>query len=439
MAMANYSTDSVRLRRPDRMQMEWKAGCCEDLIPQGHQARLIWNVVEKLDVSAFCEPIKARDGVCGRDANDPRLMIALWLYASTRGEGSARELNRLCVESKPYQWLCGGVSMNYHTLADFRVGHGKALDELFTQVIASLVDQGLVKVHRISQDGTRVRACAGASSFRGEQRLDELLKQARAHVDELSKMLEDPEQSAGLSQKKKAARKRAARERVERLDAAMKQLPKIKEKQKKAADQAGNGEYGKKLKKGQPRVSTTDVDARVMKMSNGGFNPAVNVQLAVDTDSRAIVGVEVTNAGSDKGLSEPMRKQVENRTGLQVEQHLMDGGFLVMDEIDNAAVEGVTLFVPPTKPRDPEKIDQRYVAKPTDSVAQAKWRETMGTEQAKTIYKQRASTIETGNADLKTHRGLGQLGVKGLGKAKSIALWCALAYNLLHFGGAMIA
>ena len=181
--MTNDSTNPVRLRQPERLQMEWKPGCCDDLIPQGHQARLIWDVVEKLDVSAFCEPIKARDGVCGRDANDPRLMISLWLYASTRGVGSARELNRLCAESKPYQWLCGGVSMNYHSLGDFRVGHARALDELFTQVIASLVDKGLVKVTRISNDGTRVRACARASSFRGEQRLDELLKEAKAHVE----------------------------------------------------------------------------------------------------------------------------------------------------------------------------------------------------------------------------------------------------------------
>jgi transposase len=374
--------------------MEWKPGCCDDLIPQGHQARLIWDVVGKLDVSAFCEPIKARDGVCGRDANDPRLMISLWLYASTRGVGSARELNRLCAESKPYQWLCGGVSMNYHSLGDFRVGHARALDEL--------------------------------------------LKEAKAHVEELSKLLNDPEQSAGLSAKKKAARKRAARERVERIEAAVGQLPKIKEKQKKAADQAGNGEYGQKLKKGQPRVSTTDADARVMKMSNGGFNPAINVQLAVDTDSRAIVGVEVTNAGSDKGLSEPMREQVEDRSGQKVQEHLMDGGYLVMEEIDHAVTDGVRLFVPPTKPRDPKKLDQRYVAKPTDSEAQARWREMMGTQRAKTIYKERASTIETANADLKTHRGLEQFRVRGMSKVRSVAIWCALAFNLFHWGGAMM-
>ena len=435
--MSQKTESEVRLRKPDRSQVMMRMECADELIAQLHPVRVIWAVVQKLDVSAFCEPIKARDGVCGRDSTDPRLLISLWLYASTRGVGSARELDRLCTESRPYQWLCGGVSMNYHTLSDFRVGHAKALDELFTQVIASLVDQNLVKVSRISQDGTRVRACAGASSFRGEQRLDELLKHAKAHVEALSK-LGDSERSLGLSARKQAAQKRAARERVERIEVAVNQLPEIKSRQKKAAEQAGNGEYGKKLKKGQPRVSTTDPDARVMKMGDGGFRPAVNVQLAVDTDSRAIVGVDVTPVGSDKGLAEPMRQQVEQRTGQAVQEHLMDGGFLVMDEIDTAVEQGVTLFVPPTKPRDPEKLDQRYVPKTSDSDAQAQWRTRMGTDQAQAIYKERASTIETVNADLKTRRGLTQFVVRGKDKVKCVALWCALAYNLLHFGGAMM-
>jgi transposase len=427
----------VRLRRPDRCQFIMRMECNDELIPQAHQARVIWSVIQKLDLSGFHEPIKARDGVCGRNMTDPALLIALWLYAATRGVGSARELARLCTESKPFQWLCGGVSLNYHTLSDFRVGHARALDELFTQVLASLVDKGLVKVTRISQDGTRVRACAGASSFRGDERLGELLKQAKAHVDELTALLDDPEKSAKLSARHKAARRRAARERVKRIEAAVAQLPELKNKQQEAARKAGDGEYGKKVKKGQPRVSTTDPDARVMKMADGGFRPAVNVQLATDTENRAIVGVEVSGAGSDKKLAEPMREQVEQRTGQKVQEHLMDGGFLVLDEIDNAVEQGVTLFVPPTKPRDSEKIDQRYQPKSTDSEAQAAWRERMGTEVAQTIYHERAATSETVNADLKTYRGMGRFLVRGMGKVTCVALWSALAYNMLHFGVAL--
>ena len=434
---ANHAQPDVRLRRPDRSQFIMRMECNDELIPKEHQARVIWAVVGKLDLSAFREPIKARDGVCGRNMTDPALLIALWLYAATRGVGSARELARLCTESKPFQWLCGGVSLNYHTLSDFRVGHAKALDELFTQVLASLVDKGLVKVTRISQDGTRVRACAGAASFRTDERLDELLKQARAHVDELAALLDDPEKSAKLSARHKAAQRRAAKERVERIEAAVAQLPELKSKQQEAARKAGDGECGQKVKKSQPRVSTTDPDAHVMKMGDGGFRPAMNVQLATDTESRAIVGVEVSGAGSDKKLAEPMRDQVEQRTGQKVQEHLMDGGFLVLDEIDKAVEQGVTLFVPPPKPRDAEKIDQRYQAKSTDSQAQAAWRERMGTEAAKEIYGERASTVETVNADLKTYRGMGRFLVRGMGKVTCVALWSALAYNLLHFGVAL--
>ena len=410
----------------------------EDLIPAVHRARVIWSVVERLDLSAFREPIKARDGVCGRDATDPRLLVALWLYAATRGVGSARELARLCVESRPYRWLCGGVTLNHHTLSDFRVGHAAALDELFTQVLAALVGQGLVKVRRISQDGTRVRACAGAKSFRRGRRLERLLEEAKAHVTQLRALLEDPEKSAGLSARKKAAAQRAGRQRQKRIQAALEVLPKLAAQRQAAAKQAGNGKYGKKLKSDEPRVSTTDAEARVMKMPDGGFAPAVNVQLASDTESRAIVGVEVTAAGSDKGQAEPMRKQVQDRTGSKVEEHLMDGGFLVLEEIDRAAAQGVTILAPPPAPRDPSKAGTQYDPKATDSPAQARWRAGMASEEGKTIYKQRAATSETVNADLKQHRGLVQLTVRGLAKAKCVALWCALAYNLMHFSQALL-
>ena len=435
----NRSTEAgVRLRRPDRAQVSMRVECDDDLIPQVHQARVIWSVVEKLNLSAFHEPIKARDGVCGRDATDPKLLVALWLYAATRGVGSARELGRLCVESRPYRWLCGGVTLNHHSLSDFRVGHAQALDELFTQVLAALVDQGLVKVRRISQDGTRVRACAGASSFRRGQRLQQLLDQAKAHVAELRSLLDDAEKSAGLSVKKKGVKLRAARQRQKRIEAALEVLPQLAAKQQAAIKQAGNGKYGQRLKNNEPRVSITDPEARVMKMPDGGFAPAVNVQLASDTESRAIVGVDVTQAGSDKGQAESMRQQVEDRTGSKVQEHLMDGGFLVLEEIDRAAENDVTIFAPPPAPRDRSKAGTQYDPKPTDSPAQAQWRTRMASDAAKTIYKQRAATIETVNADLKQHRGLVQLTVRGLAKAKCVALWCALAYNLMHFGPALL-
>jgi len=432
----------VRLRRPDRSQVEMVVQCPDDLIPAGDEARVVWAFTGRLDLSAFAAPIRAVEGRPGRDATDPRLLFALWLNAYTRGVGSARELARLCRRHDAYRWLCGGVSVNHHTLSDFRTAHAAALDALFTRVIAALVDQGLVKVTRISQDGTRVRACAGAGSFRREGRLEKLLAEARAHVEELGKQLDDPAAAAGLSAKRRAARERAARERLERIEAAAAQMPELKARQEQSARDAGNGERGKRIRAKEPRASTTDAEARVMKMPDGGFRPAVNVQLAVDTESRAIVGVDVTNEGSDSaGLSEPMREQVERRSGggRKVEQHLLDGGYLKLDDIGRAHEAGVELFVPPKPARNAVNRGRELEPKPRDSDAVLAWKARMAGDDGKEVYKQRASTSETVNADLKGHRGLVQLTVRGLAKAKCVALWCALAYNVMHFAHALIA
>jgi transposase len=435
--MNQSSLSDVRLRLADRQQVVMALQCADDLIEADHPVRVIWQVVVQLDLSRFYEPIKARAGAGGRDTTDPRILVALWLYAATDGIGSARELARLCNQSRPYLWLCGGVSLNHHTLSDFRVDHGAALDHLLTQVIVSLVEKKLISVHRISQDGTRVRACCGASSMRRKDRLTLLLKQATAHVAELKLLLEDPGQSAGLSAKKKAAMERAARERQQRVEAAIAQLPTLEARQEKRAQRVSQADRAKgKIK--EPRASTTDASVRVMKMPDGGYRPAVNVQIASDTASRAIVGVDVIAAGVDTDQLVPMRQEVERRSGQKVAEHLADGGYLTFHDVDRAAEEKVTLFVPPKPPRDPQKFGSEYTPRDQDSDAVKQWRQRMGSDETKQIYKQRAATSETVNADLKTHRGLVQLTVRGLAQAKCVALWCALAYNLMHFGAQMI-
>ena len=249
-------------------------------------------------------------------------------------------------------------------------------------------------------------------------------------------MLADPERSAGLSAKQKAARTRAAREREARVEQAIKRLPALKEKQEKLAKQKSKKEK-ERLK--EPRASTTDDQASVMKMANGGFNPAVNVQFATDTDSRAIVGVAVSGEGNDHHLAEPMRQQVEARTGQAVHEHLMDGGYLVMAEIEAAAAQEVTVYVPPKPPRDARRAGEEFTPKAAESAVLGQWRQRMGSAAGKEIYKQRAATSETVNADLRTHRGMGRMLVRGLEKAKCVALWCAMAYNVMHFAAALIA
>src|SRR6266699_2882032 len=249
---------AVRLRTPERRQLAMVVQGRDDLVGPTHPVRMVAAVVEKLDVSRFCEPIKAREGVAGRDATDPELLVGLWLYACIRGIGSARELARRCEESAPFGWLCGGVSVNHRLLSDFRTDHGAALDGLLTQVIASLVEQDLVTVSRISQDGVLVRVSAGSGSFRREERLRQLLAESQKQVEELRRQVEEPEKLAAEAVHKKAAQRRAAEDRQKRLQQALAQLPELQRQQQERVDRAGQGEYGQKIRAKELRVSTSD-------------------------------------------------------------------------------------------------------------------------------------------------------------------------------------
>jgi len=392
----------------------------DELIPQDHDVRIIWTVVLTWDLSAFLATIRARGEEAGRAATDPRLLIALWLYAATRGVASARELDRLCRESDPYRWICGGVSVNYHTLSDFRVRHEAALDNLLTQMLAVLIQGQAVCVDRIAQDGTRVRVSAGANSFKKRETLEQTRQKARDHLAIIKRQAQRLEETTVRRQK---AEHRAAQEKLARIEEALKQLAEVEKAKAEQKD--------KPTKKNPPKASMTDPEARFMRMPAGGSRPAYNVQLAVDTESRAVVGVEVTNAGSDAGLSEPMREQVEQRSGSEVKEQLLDGGFAKLEAIDEAAADGTTFYMPVPKPR--KAGTDPHQPKRTDSEAVAQWRQRMATAEAKEIYKQRASTIETANGELKTERGMGRFLVRGLRKARCVALWSVLAYNIVHF------
>lgn len=431
---AKQVTSDVRLRVAQRSQVVWAARCLDELLPPQHRARTIWAVVQSLDLSGFERPIKAREGVAGRDSTDPRILVSLWLYASVRGIGSARELARLCTESKPYEWICGQVTVNHRLLSDFRTDHGDALDDLFTNVIATLVKKDLVKVTRISQDGLKVRASAGSSSFRRGSTLAKLREEAAEHVKQLRALLDDPAQSAGLSARKRAAKERALNERLARIEAARKLIPKLQERQARSAKRLSKKQQREQQK--EPRASTTDGEAMRMKMGDGGYRPALNVQLACDTESRAIVGVAVTNEGVDYEQSEPMREQVERRTGQRVEQHLYDGGYVKTEAIERAEEQGVTVYAPPKPPRNKEQRGDEFVPRKGDSESIVRWRERMGSEVGKQVYKQRASTIETINAQQR-RSGLVQLTVRGIGKSTCVALWSALAYNVVLFATAL--
>ena len=407
----------ARVRRAERHQMRMQVFALDGLLPEEHTARLVWEYVEGLDLSALYEEIGSVEGKAGRDAVDPKILVALWLQATVDGVGSARELNRLCGEHVAYRWICGGVSVNYHTLSDFRSGHTAFLDELLTGSVATLMHEGLVTLKRVAQDGMRVRASAGAASFRRRATLEACRAEAREQVEALrAELASDP--SAG-NRRREAARLRAARERSERIAKALAQLPDVEGKKKPA-------------EKEKARVSTTEPEARVMKMADGGFRPAHNIQFATDTASQVITGVDVTNSGSDQGQMGPMVEQHRERYGRTPEEILVDGGFAKKEDIERVSVleNGTTVYAPVQKPkkdgRDP------HLPRPGESQTIAEWRRRMGTEEAKAIYKERASTAECVNA-LARNRGLRQFLVRGLEKVRAVALWYALAHNLLRW------
>jgi len=405
-----------RLRHAVRDQVEFQECSLDELLPEDHQARIVWEYVCGLDLSELRARIQAVEGGPGQAPADPRILLALWLYATLRGVGSAREVNRLCREHIVYHWICGGVSMNYHTLSDFRTQHVEFLDRLLTESAASLMSEGLVTLDRVAQDGMKVRASAGAASFRRQPTLEEALAAAEEQVAQLKQELEaDP---AASKTRQQAARQRAAEERAERIRAALEQLPKIAE--------------GKKAKdRPNARASTTDVDARVMKMGDGGFRPAFNVQLATATDSQIITGVEVTNSGGDQGRLAPMVEQHQDRYGQTPDEMLVDGGFVKKADIDAVSPPqcSTTVYAPVMESKDSRR--DAHTPRDDDSPAVAQWRQRMATDEAKVIYRERASTAECVNA-LARNRGLQQFRVRGLRKAKAIVLLYALVHNLMR-------
>lgn len=410
-------TGAARVQRPDRHQILLRPTHLDALLAEDHRARIVWDFVMGLDLSGLYARVKAVEGRAGRPPIDPAILLALWLYATVEGVGSARAIDRLCREHDAYRWICGGVSVNYHTLSDFRVGHGDVLDDLLTQSVAVLMEQDLVDLERVAQDGVRVRASAGAASFRRKATLEQCQQQAESHVQAMKDELEaDP---AVTSRRQASARKRAAEDRRRRVAEALEQWPDAASKKKKAEREE------------KARVSTTDPDARVMKMADGGFRPAFNGQFAADTKTQVVVGVDVTNVGSDMAQLPPMVEQIEARHGLPPDEVLVDGGFASLD-----AVEKVANGKRPTivyAPLPPSKAPERdpHVPLPGDTLEVGAWRIRMGTEEAKRVYRERASTAECVNA-IARNRGLQRFLVRGLHKVKAVLLLFALAHNMMR-------
>lgn len=410
----------LRLRRPDRQQITPVPLYLDALLPDEHLARLIWAAVEQLDLSAFTAHLKVVEGGPGRAAADPAVLVAVWIYATSQGESSARQIARLCTEHFAYLWLCGGVSMNYHSLADFRVAQEQELDQLITDVLGCLHHAQLIEFDHVAQDGIRVRASAGAASFRREESLQTSLEEARAVLAAVQAAEEAARTAPGeqlpQTRGQQAAQRRAAEERVARVEAALAELPAVRAAKPEA-------------KAPQARVSTTDPEARVMKMADGGYRPAYNIELAADSGHQAIVGVDATNVGSDMAQAPPMVAQVHERLDTLPAQWLMDGGFAGHAAIAAVEAAGPQVLAPVPQPKDKER--DRYAPRAEDSAVIAAWRARMGTDAMQDTYRVRAATIECVNAQARSRFGLQQFRVRGRRKVRCVALWTALTHDLL--------
>jgi transposase len=417
----NSSTGKPRIKSPIRNQVEFVNLALDDLIPEDHQVRNIWLYINQMDLSLFFNKILSTSCNPGRPATDPKILLSLWIYAIVEGIGSARVIDRYCVEHLAFKWLCGGVAVNYHTISDFRKNNTEEFDDLIAQIISRLIHRDLVSLKRISQDGMRVRASAGTSSFRRKTTLKDALKIAKEQIETLKDELD--EDAAACLKRKLIAKKRAAEERLLRLTEA------VNEHTKSVISLANSKKkHRKKLtteEKAEIRSSTTDPTARKMKMNHGGFSPAYNFQLAVDTESRFIVGNYVTNRGSDYGELSPMFNMIKDRHKKTPQQYLVDQGYLDHQDIIKVQKMGCKVYV------NPKERSSKNEPQPGENEQLTEWRVRMGLDESKEIYKDRAANSEWANAGMR-NRGLNRLLVRGLDCVSSVLNLHVLAHNMLR-------
>jgi len=482
-APAGRAKAAPRLKPVDRSQLLLRAVDVEQWIEEDHPARAIWAFTGRMDWSAFYASIQAVEGVAGREAWDPRLLGSVWLYAYSRGISSAREVARRCGYDPGFQWLTGLQEVNYHTLADFRVGYQSELDELFAQALGLLSAEGLITLERVMHDGTKIKACAGADSFRREERIRAHLEAARAQVAAMGDPRAEP------TTRQRAARRRAQRERGQRLEQALEELAKIREAKTGSEAQA------------QARVSQSDPQARIMKQGDGGFAPSYNAQISTDAAHGLIVGVGLTQSGSDYGELVGAVERVEHSTGQKPQQVVADGGFTSRENVVAMDEKGIDLigsldehnaqsagqmrrrgvaeaFYPQAFAYDAAQdvyrcpagellrhdgqeqgagvVHHRYrapaatcaacrfkshccpqneskgrtISRAVDAPAVQAFKMKMQTDAAKAIYRLRGAVAEFPNAWLKAKIGLRQFRVRGLRKVGMEALWACLTYNI---------
>ena len=418
-----------RIIAADRGQTRWDFIDLDRMLPLDHRVRIVWSFVESLELSPLYDAIKSREGHAGRPSADPAVLLALWLYATVEGEGSARELARLAERDLAYRWLAGGVPVNYHGLADFRVDHGDVLDRLLTESVTALIEEGLVSLDEIAVDGTKVRANASRESFKTDTKLMQIEAAVQARLAALKDELEsDP---AAPSRRKQAARERALRQTKERAQAARAALDRIKAEKAERAKTHPKDE----AKKSEAKSSLSDAQARSMRFADGAIRPAYNAQVAANHKQGIIVSVQMTGRRNDSGLAMPMVDDMVRRYGCAPATLLTDTNYATVEDIAALAAHQagpVTVFAPPPTERmdvTPETLRNRESKKRNEPDSIKEWRARMAGAAGQTVYKSR-KLIERINAHLKNH-DFGFMPVRGIIKVQAVALMHALANNLM--------
>jgi transposase len=421
-------TGGARVVMADRSQLSWDLVDLEGWLPADHRARVVWAFAEQLDLADLYAKIGSRAGEAGRPAADPRVLLALWLYATIEGVGAARELDRLCERDLAFRWLAGGVPVNYHGLADFRVAHADVLDRLLTESLTALLAEGLVRLDEVIIDGTKITAAAGKASFKTHDGLAAASRLAAERVRRLK--AEVATDAAAPTRRRAAARERAARESQERAARAKAVLDKLRtEKEARAKSHAGE-----EAKKPEPSASTTDPQARLMRFADGAMKPGYNAQVAVTSNGGVIVGIKVTDRRNDSGQARPMVAEIEGRLGAAPGRIIADTGYATAQDIVALAghAPAVTVFAPAPPERadvTPDTLRRRRAARAREPQALQEWRTRMATSDGEAAMKRR-KRIELVNAHTKA-RGFGRLLVRGLAKVQAVALLHALAHNLM--------
>jgi transposase len=422
-------TNEARFIAADRFQTHWDYIDLDALLPSDHRVRVVVQFVESLDLSELYDAIKSREGEPGRPPADPAVLLALWLFATIEGVGSARQLDRLVERDLAYRWIAGGVPLNYHGLADFRVAHVEVLDRLLTESVTALIAEGVVSLAEIAIDGTKIRANAGRDSFKTGSKLAQIEAAVERRLVALK--TEIASDAAAPMRRQRAAQERAAREIKERAARARAALDRVRDERAERAKRHSKDE----AKKSEPKASLSDPEARNMRFADGAIGPAYNVQIAGTPQEGIILSVEMTDRRNDAGLAAPMVDDVVRRYGQTPKTLLVDTHYATSEDI--AALAGhaagpVKVFAPLPAERDdvtPGTLANRNRKRAREPESVKEWRSRMTTQEGQETYRDR-KLIERVNANLKNH-GFGFLPVRGLIKAKAVALLHALANNLM--------